>query len=129
MTLFELKGRTMPWRPWLIIMAETLLLIMVDDKYTPFEKGLFDKSVNTRVHVTFGIILGFLIVHISKQACQRWWEARVAWENIITNIRDAVRLLCCHCNGKEIIKLFGKYLIAFTISTKHYLMMGKYSNR
>jgi len=131
MTLFEFKGRTLPWRPWLIVMTETVALILVDDKFgqSILGGGLMNKSVNTRVHVTFGIILGFLIIHISKQACQRWWEARVAWENMITNARDAQRLLCCHCNGKEIIKLFGKYLIAFTISTKHYLMQKKYSHK
>jgi len=131
MTLFELKGRTWPWRPWVIVMTETFVLILIDDKY-PFKilgNEVFDRSVNTRVHATFGIILSFLIIHISKQSCQRWWEARVAWENIITNARDATRLLCCHCNGKEIIKLFGKYLIAFTITTKHYLNNKKYNTK
>jgi len=130
MTLFDIKGRTVPWRPWLIVMTETIILILVDDKFEwrILGDGVMDRSVNTKVHVTFGIILGFLIVHITKEACLRWWEARVAWENIITNTRDAMRLLCCHCNGKEIIKIFGKYLIAFTITAKHYLMQGKQSN-
>jgi len=111
-------------------MLVTIILMLVDDKYevSIFGKGFMDKSVNTTVHGTLGITLGFLIVHISTQACQRWWDARVAWEDMMTDTRDAMRIMCCHCNGKEILKLFGKYLITFTITSKHYLTNKQYSS-
>lgn len=130
-TLTEFSLWTIPWRPWFVIMFITVILMLINDKYEisilGIETGLMDRSVNTTVHGTFGITLGFLIVHISTQACQRWWKARVAWEDIITNSRDAMRIMCCHCNGKEILKLFAKYLIAFSITSKHYLRKRQYS--
>merc|ERR1719285_1143385 len=78
--------------------------------------------MNPVVHGTFGIVLGFLIVYQSSQSSARWWEGRVAWENIITHSRESMRILCSHCNGKEYIKLFGRYIIAFSICAKHYLL-------
>jgi len=129
--LFAVKGRTLPWRPWLLIMAVTTGMILVDDKYpfSIFGHGVMDKSVNPVVHSTFGIVLGFLIVYQSTQSSNRWWEARCAWENIITHSREATRILCCHCNGREIIKLFGKYLIAFSMTARHYLRQEKFSKK
>merc|ERR1712048_1179993 len=81
----------------------------------------FDRSCDTRVHSTFGIVLGFLIVFQSSQSTNRWWEGRTSWENIITSSRESMRILCAHCNGREIIKHFGKYIIAFSVTSKHYL--------
>jgi len=129
--LFAIEGRTMPWFPWLLIMTITTCMILVDDKfpYSILGKEVMDKSVNTTVHGTFGVVLGFLIVYQSTTCCNRWWEARVAWENIITHTREAVRILCCHCNGKEIIRLFGKYIIAFSITSKHYLRQERFSRQ
>jgi len=129
--LCAVKGRTMPWRPWLLIMTITTGLILVDDKYeySILGKGVMNKSVNPVVHSTFGIVLGFLIVYQSTQSGNRWWEARVAWENIITHSREVTRILCCHCNGREIIKLFAKYIIAFSVTSKHYLRQEKFSKR
>jgi len=127
--LFSIQGRSMPWIPWILVMIITMLMILVDDKfeYQILGKGVFDKSVNTHVHSTFGVVLGFLIVDQSRLCCNRWWEGRIAWENIITHTREAVRILCCHCNGKEIIKLFGKYTIAFSITSKHYLRQERFT--
>jgi len=128
-TLFAIKGRTMPWKPWILVLLVTTGMILIDDKFeiSVFGEGIMNKSVNSTVHSTFGVVLGFLIVYQSQQASNRWWEARVAWENIITHCREATRILCCHCNGKEVIKLFVKYLIAFNITTKHYLQRATYS--
>jgi len=128
-TLFSIKGRTMPWKPWLLVLLVTTGMILVDDKFeiSVFGEGKMNKSVNPVVHSTFGVVLGFLIIYQTQQSSNRWWEARVAWENIIAHCREATRILCCHCNGKEIIKLFTKYLIAFNITTKHYLQKAKYS--
>jgi putative membrane protein len=121
--LFAIQGRSMPWLPWISIMTLTTFFILIDDKfeYSILGKNRFNKSVNGHVHSTFGLVLGFLLVHQSVTCCNRWWKGRVAWENIITNTREAVRIICCHANGKEIIKLFGKYTIAFSITSKHYL--------
>jgi len=129
--LFAIRGRTMPWFPWVLIMAITTCMILVDDKYGYhiLGEGVMNKSVNEHVHSTFGIVLGFLIVYQSTTCCHRWWEARVAWENIVTQTREAVRILCCHCNGKEVIKLFGKYAIAFSITSRHYLRQNTFSSR
>lgn len=119
--LFAIKGRTCPWRPWLLVMTITLLLLSIHKEYWRLTGEWFDKSVNPHVHSTFGIVLGFLIVYQSSQSSARWWEGRVSWENIITHSREAMRILCAHCNGREIIKLFGKYIIAFSVTSKHYL--------
>jgi len=121
-TLLVIQGRSMPWLPWILVMTITMCMILVDDKYEYSILGNgFDKSVNTVVHKTFGVVMGLLLVFQSKYCCNRWWEARVAWENIITHSREAVRLICCHCNGKEIIKLFAKYIMAFSITSTHWL--------
>jgi len=129
--LFAIEGRTLPWCPWLLIMTITTCMILVDDKYGYhiLGEGVMNKSVNEVVHSTFGIVLGFLIVYQSTTCCNRWWEAREAWENIITQTREAVRILCCHCNGKEVIKLFGKYAIAFSITSKHYLRRDMFCSK
>jgi len=129
--LFSIEGRTVPWRPWLLIMTITTCMILVDDKYGYhiLGEGVMNKSVNEVVHSTFGIVLGFLIVYQSTTCCDRWWEAREAWENILTQTREAVRIFCCHCYGKEVIKLFGKYAIAFSITSKHYLRRETFSSR
>merc|ERR1719204_2571722 len=104
-------------------------MILVDDKFgfSIFGKGIMNKSVNTVVHSTFGIVVGFLVVNQSTTCCDRWWEAREAWESIITHTREAVRIICCHCNGKELIKLFAKYIIAFSITTRHYLRKDNFT--
>jgi len=129
--LFAIRGRTMPWCPWFLIMSMTTCMILVDDKYGfhILGEGVMNKSVNEVVHSTFGIVLGFLIVYQSTTCCDRWWEARVAWENIITQTREAVRIFCCHCKGKEVIKLFGKYTIAFSITSKHYLRKESFDSK
>merc|ERR1719285_896782 len=125
--LVALKGRTFPWRPWSVVMLVTILYVLVDVKYK-FEIfrdiGIsdLDLTFNPVVHSTVGIVLGFLIVYQSSQSSARWWDSRVAWENIITHSRESMRILCAHCNGKEIIKLFGRYIIAFSICAKHYLL-------
>jgi len=121
--VFSIQGRSVPWIPWITIMTITMCMILVDDKYgySILGEGRFDKSVNTVVHKTFGVVLGFLLVMQSTTCCSRWWEGRIAWENIITHSREAVRVICSHANGKEIIKLFGKYIIAFSITARHYL--------
>jgi len=112
-----------------VVMLITTGMILVDDKFefSILGKEVMDKHVNSVVHSTFGVVMGFLIVYQSTQSSNRWWRARVAWENIITHSREATRIMCCHCNGKEVIKLFAKYLIAFTITTKHYLTVSKFS--
>jgi len=127
--LFAIKGRTLPWRPWLLVMFITTGMILVDDKYeySILGKGVMNKSVNPVVHATFGVVLGFLIVYQSTQSGNRWWEARISWENIITHSREATRILCCHCNGREIIKLFAKYIIAFSVTSRHYLRKENFS--
>jgi len=129
--LFAVKGRSCPWLPWLFVMLTTTVFIFIDDKYsyTILGPGVFNRSVNPMVHSTFGIVLGFLIVYQSTESSQRWWEARVAWENKMTHIREAMRILCAHCNGKELIKLFGKYLIAFSITSKHYLRRETFTSK
>jgi len=121
--LFALKGRTCPIIPWTIVMLTTTAFILIDDKYgySILGKGVMNRDVNHVVHSTFGIVVGFLIVYQSTQSSKRWWEGRVAWENIMTHSREVMRILCAHCNGRRIIKLFGKYTIAFSITSKHYL--------
>jgi len=120
--LLAVKGRSCPWAPWTFVMVMTTVFLLLDDKYWHvFGEGVMNRSVNPVVHSTFGIVLCFLIVYQSKQSSQRWWEGRIAWENIMSHIREAMRLLCSHCNGRRIIKLFGRYMIAFTITSKHYL--------
>merc|ERR550534_1337142 len=128
--LFAVKGRTYPLLPWSFVMLTTTAFILIDDKYefSILGVGVFNRDVNPMVHSTFGIVLGFLIVYQSTESSQRWWEARVAWENIMTHIREAMRILCAHCNGKELIKLFGRYLIAFSITSKHYLRRETYTS-
>jgi len=128
-TLFAIKGRTLPWRPWLLIMLITTCMILVDDKFeiSILGVGVMDKYVNSVVHSTFGVVLGFLIVYQSTQSSNRWWAARVSWENIITHSREVTRIMCCHCNGKEVIKLFAKYLIGFAVTTKHYLTYSAFN--
>jgi len=128
-TLFAIKGRTLPIKPWLLVILVTTWFILIDDKFTfkILGEGVFDKYVNSHVHSTIGIVLGFLIIYQTQQSGQRWWEARCAWENIITQSREATRILCCHCNGKELIKLFAKYLLAFSVTSKHYLTLKTFS--
>lgn len=121
--LFAVRGRSYPWIPWCFVMLATTAFILIDDKYSfsILGVGVMNRDVNPMVHSTFGIVLGFLIIYQSTESSQRWWEGRVAWENIITQTREAMRLLCAHCNGRDLIKLFGKYLIAFSVTSKHYL--------
>jgi len=122
-TLFAIRGRSLPWKNWLMIMLITTGLILVDDKFefSILGEGIIDLYVNSVVHSTFGVVLGFLIVYQTTQSSNRWWAARVSWENIITHSREATRIMCSHCNGKEVIKLFAKYLIGFAVTSKHYL--------
>jgi len=127
--LFTLRGRTYPWRPMLVILIMTTVFVLVDDKYgfSILGVGLMDKFINHVVHRTFGIILGFLIVYQANQSNARWWEARLAWEAIITHTKEAMRIFCCHCNGRLLIKLYAKYLIAFSVTSMHYLRFETYS--
>jgi len=126
--LFAVRGRSFPWPPWLLVMGVTTLFILVDDKYLAiFGHDVINIDVNSVVHSTFGFVLGFLIIYQADKSCDRWWEGRVAWENIITETRECMRILCSHCKGKKLIKLFGKYLIAFSVTSKHYLRQEKWN--
>jgi len=129
--LLAVKGRSFPWRPWTFVMLTTTAFVLVDDKYgfQILGNGVMNRAVNPMVHSTFGIVLGFLIVYQSSESSQRWWEGRLAWEDILTSIREAMRIMCSHCNGKRIIKLFGKYLVAFSITSKHYLRNEVYTSK
>jgi len=121
--LLSSDGRSFPWRPLSLVMFFSLMYVLVDSKFGIMIVGdVFDKNMNSVVHATFGIVLGFLIVYQSSQSNARWWEGRVAWENMITHSRESMRILCSHCNGKEIIKLFGRYQLAFSVCVKHYLI-------
>lgn len=120
--LFAIRGRSFPWPPWLLVMCVTTLFILIDEKYPISGINFINLKVHSVVHSTFGFVLGFLIIYQADKSCDRWWEGRVAWENIITETRETMRILCSHCKGKEVIKLFGKYLIAFSVTSKHYLM-------
>jgi len=126
--LFAVRGRSFPWAPWLLVMGVTTLFILVDEKYPRFGFSLINVDVNSVVHSTFGFVLGFLIIYQADKSCDRWWEGRVAWENIITETRECMRILCSHCKGKRLIKLFGKYLIAFAITSKHYLRQEQWNS-
>jgi len=128
--LLAVKGRSWPWRPLTFVMLTTTVLILIDDKhgFSILGNGVMNRSVNPMVHSTFGIVLGFLIVYQSSESSQRWWEGRLAWEDMITSIREAMRIMCAHCNGKRIIKLFGQYLVAFSITSKHYLRNESYTS-
>jgi len=127
--MLSVYGRTNPWRPWAVVMAITLLYVLTDSKYEIriLGEGFLDINFNPTVHGTIGIVLGFLIVYQGRESSQRWWEGRQAWERIVVDSREAMRLLCCHCNGKELIQLFGRYLIALSICTKHYLTKEKFT--
>jgi len=120
--LVSLKGRSFPWRPWLIAVTISCLYVLVDTKHVGLFGEWFDKDMNSVVHGTFGTVLGFLIVYQSSQSNARWWEGRCAWENILVHSRESMRILCSHCNGKRLIKLFGRYQMAFSVCVKHYLI-------
>merc|ERR1719268_738016 len=111
-------------------MLFTIAYVLVDKKYEFNILGPENSlNFNPMIHSTVGIVMGFLIVYQSSQSSARWWEGRVAWENIISNSREAMRILCSHCNAKELIKLFGRYIIAFSIVSKHYLLTENFSER
>jgi len=120
--LLSITGRSFPWRPWLITVSLSFLYVLVDAKHIGLLGDFFDKDMNAVVHSTFGIVLGFLIVYQSSQSNARWWEGRCAWENIMVHSRESMRILCSHCNGKKIVKLFGRYQMAFSVCVKHYLI-------
>jgi len=126
--MLSISGRTFPWRPLSVVMVFTVMYVLVDAKY---EFRIFGEghhlNFNPMIHSTVGIVMGFLIVYQSSQSSARWWEGRVAWENIISNSREAMRILCSHCNARELIKLFGRYIIAFSIVSKHYLLTENFS--
>lgn len=128
--MLSVYGRTFPWRPWSTVMITTFIYVFIDSKYgiRILGEGVdLDIDFNPVVHGTIGIVMGFLIVYQSRESSQRWWEGRKAWENIVVNSREAMRVLCCHCNGRELIQLFGRYLIALSICTKHYLTKEKFT--
>jgi len=128
--MLSFYGRTLPWRPWVVVMVITVAYVLVDTKYGFELLGPnFDYDFNPVVHSTVGIVIGFLIVYQSSQSSQRWGDSRVSWENIISNSREALRCLCAHCNGKEIIKLFGRHIIAFSVCAKHYLLQENYNSK
>jgi len=126
--MLSMYGRTFPWPPLTVVLIFTVLYILVDSKYEFCILGEgMSLNFNPLIHSTVGIVMGFLIVYQSSQSSARWWEGRVAWENIISNSRESMRILCSHCNGRELIKLFGRYMMAFSIVSKHYLLTENFS--
>jgi len=114
------EGRTMPWKPLLLTMSFTALIVLIHERYVGLWPG-FRKGVNVTVHSSFGVVLGFLIVYQSGQSSKRWWEARCCWENIMVQSKEAMRVLTAHCDIPEVIALFGMHLTAFAFTTKHFL--------
>jgi len=116
----SIEGRTKPWKPLLITMGFTSLVLFYHERYMgmwPY----FGKGVNVQIHSSFGVVLGFLIVYQSRQSSTRWWEARCCWENIMVQSKEAMRLLAAHCDIPEILSLFGMHITAFASCTKNFL--------
>jgi len=118
--IITLEGRTWPWKPLLLTMGFTGIVLFVHERYLGMWPD-FGKGVNVQVHSSFGVVLGFLIVYQSGQSSKRWWEARCCWENIMVQTKEAMRLLASHCDIPELITLFGMHLTAFASTTKHFL--------
>lgn len=115
-----LEGRTMPWKPMMLTMGFTFIVLFVHERYWGMWPS-FASGVDVQVHSSFGVVLGFLIVYQTGQSARRWWEARVSWEVIMVQSKEAMRLLAAHCDVPDVLSLFGMHLTAFACCTKHFL--------
>merc|ERR1719424_215420 len=71
--------------PWAIITVVTLLLTVYVELVQPEFKAWMSMPMDA--HVVMGGALSFLVVFRTNASYDRWWEARCAWQTVVSTCR------------------------------------------
>ncbi len=108
----------MRW-PWLLITAWGVLLQCYVEWINPDILYLF--SLSSDAHTILGGALSFLIVFRTNSSYDRWWEARCAWQTVITTCRSLAAQTAPALRNDAATDRLIMQLAAFTVSLKCFL--------
>mmetsp|Transcript_73336 Transcript_73336/g.220284 ORF Transcript_73336/g.220284 Transcript_73336/m.220284 type:complete len:425 (+) Transcript_73336:43-1317(+) len=104
--------------PWAIITTLVTVLTWFLEAHKEF---IGEFSLSTDAHIVMGGTLSFLVVFRTNASYDRWWEARCAWQTVITNSRTLVAMAVPTLVNEEAREAAAGQLIAFVVSLKAYL--------
>jgi putative membrane protein len=123
--LFRFHGSVIPtiWIPATLI---TLWGVLWTVLLKVFPVSLKDLAVPPQLIAILGVVMGLLLVFRTNTAYDRYWEARRLWGTLFTHTRNLSRFVWITVKAPEKKDLEEKYgalnlLLAFVVSTKHYL--------
>ena len=73
------------------------------------------------MHVITGGFLGLLIAFRTNAGYQRYWEARIIWNEVFNRCRNLSRLMCTYCADPAIVDRALSLLRAYPFTLKQHL--------
>ena len=104
--------------PWFII---TLLVTILTWFVQSNQQFMHSFSVSSDAHVILGGALSFLVVFRTNSSYDRWWEARCAWQTVITTCRTLGAMTCPALQDEEAREMFMGQIIAFCVALKAFV--------
>jgi len=105
--------------PWAIITIGVSLLTFYSEVINPeFKQHL---SIPMDAHVVLGGALSFLVVFRTNSSYDRWWEARCAWQTVVTTCRAIGAQVAPALRDERSWEAVNMQLMAFVVSLKAWL--------
>ena len=100
--------------PWALVTATVSLLVLYVELVQPELKAWFSMPLDA--HVVMGGALSFLVVFRTNSSYDRWWEARCAWQTVITTCRSIGAQVAPALRDEAATELCLMQLMAFAVS-------------
>lgn len=105
--------------PWAIITVVTLLLTTYVELVQPELKAWMSMPMDA--HVVMGGALSFLVVFRTNASYDRWWEARCAWQTVVSTCRGMAAQVAPTLRDDAAQERCLMQLMALTVSLKAWL--------
>lgn len=115
--LFSVLFGLVAWKLVFILLIWTILVVLLRHYDVLEEKEFtFKEDVSG-----WGFIVGLLLVFRTNQGMQRWWEARVAWEDVTTNCIEIMRQVQVFGQAHSLSSRTLVLIMAFAVTLKNSL--------
>jgi hypothetical protein len=115
-----LQARMTPFMyyPWVCITVWVSLLTWIVEIHKEF---MTEFSLSTDAHIVMGSALSFLIVFRTNASYDRWWEARCAWQTVVSTCRTLSTMSVPALVDDEARELLTMQIVAFCLAMKSWL--------
>ena len=105
--------------PWALITGFVFVLTFLVEVISPGLKPLLTMPMDA--HVVLGGALSFLVVFRTNSAYDRWWEARNAWQTLISSCRAIGAQVAPALRDEKAHEAVCMQLVAFAVALKAWL--------